>query len=603
MSRFTAAVRELNSFCGASFVLDFRLVHFETRPYHPILCRLWWMKMAARAQRGPPCSVAGEAYVPAMSKATCGKKKQVARRGAPAGIIDEEAYERIYKRIKKKRSRVVTVHEKQDIVLLQAYLRLEEAKKRAKSPGRKSKVDFSQTVAAMLRRSKPTCVAAWKAAQQEEDQSEADTSGPRGHKHTRFRRTKQLQIALREWLFERNLTRQHTAAKDVVQFLIERGQLPRTCNSTRTSAAAALRSVQRYIATLGWVRGTAPGCKTYREREHIVLLRDAYVLKMTSAVKERRIVYMDESYINHLHTCHHDSLYDPTETRDRPVFRNKARRYCFIAAVVSSDPIVPEAARQPHEKAMLLPETVHILEGGKQTKDYHGMFDTQYFVEWMHKLLASLEQRNIHNTIIVMDNAAYHKTKPKDTPKHSTNKADMLAACERYGLPIDPRVSKATLWAALRHYIKEHVKPIVVSMAEEAGHEVLFSPPHYSDLQPMELVWAYIKGRVGRQYPLHTTFHDVKERFKKAFDELPSPIVEGCIGTACKQLERLKEQLEQLEEVDDYAADSESENFETDPSSDESSASDEEEAEEDVQVEEEEEGNPLSVASYAHMDS
>ena len=37
------------------------------------------------------------------------------------------------------------------------------------------------------------------------------------------------------------------------------------------------------------------------------------------------------------------------------------------------------------------------------------MFDHEYFVGWMKKLLLSLKERNISNLIIIMDNAKYHK--------------------------------------------------------------------------------------------------------------------------------------------------------------------------------------------------
>ena len=35
-------------------------------------------------------------------------------------------------------------------------------------------------------------------------------------------------------------------------------------------------------------------------------------------------------------------------------------------------------------------------------------------------------------------------------------------------------------------------------MARDRGHEVLFTTPYYSDLQPIDLVWAAIKGNMGK---------------------------------------------------------------------------------------------------------
>ncbi len=36
--------------------------------------------------------------------------------------------------------------------------------------------------------------------------------------------------------------------------------------------------------------------------------------------------------------------------------------------------------------------------------------------------------------------------------------------------------------------------------AEAQDNQILWTPPRYSDLQPIELVWALEKGRVGRLY-------------------------------------------------------------------------------------------------------
>jgi transposase len=43
------------------------------------------------------------------------------------------------------------------------------------------------------------------------------------------------------------------------------------------------------------------------------------------------------------------------------------------------------------------------------------------------------------------------------------------------------------------------------------GHDIVFTPPYHSNLQPIELVWANTKGEVGRQYDTQTTFKDVRQ--------------------------------------------------------------------------------------------
>ena len=108
---------------------------------------------------------------------------------------------------------------------------------------------------------------------------------------------------------------------------------------------------------------------------------------------------------------------------------------------------------------------------------------------------------------------------------------------------------KSVLWGRVKSFIQEHVKPIIVSVAEEAGLTVVWSPPHHSDLQPIELVWANIKGTVGRQYTTEMTFKDVKTRLIAAFIQLQSKTVSGCIRKADNHLQNLLEHILAMENI------------------------------------------------------
>eukprot|EP00977_Amphora_coffeiformis_P012916 scaffold3287_cov181-Amphora_coffeaeformis.AAC.5 len=54
-------------------------------------------------------------------------------------------------------------------------------------------------------------------------------------------------------------------------------------------------------------------------------------------------------------------------------------------------------------------------------------------------------------------------------------------------------------------------------LAEEKGHRVLFQPPHHSDFQPIELLWAKLKGNIGRKYDSNRTMAVLKERLDEEF--------------------------------------------------------------------------------------
>ena len=62
--------------------------------------------------------------------------------------------------------------------------------------------------------------------------------------------------------------------------------------------------------------------------------------------------------------------------------------------------------------------------------------------------------------------------------------------------------------------------------------QVVFTPPHYSDLAPVELIWAYIKQAVSSQYDINTTLEDVRRRLLERKENIPSRVVEGCFRKA-----------------------------------------------------------------------
>jgi transposase len=64
-------------------------------------------------------------------------------------------------------------------------------------------------------------------------------------------------------------------------------------------------------------------------------------------------------------------------------------------------------------------------------------------------------------------------------------------------LSFDPTMSSIELKQLVKQFIVNNVKIEVERLAEEGGHTVLFTPTYHSDLQPIKLVWARVKGNVG----------------------------------------------------------------------------------------------------------
>ena len=471
-------------------------------------------------------------------------------------IMDKDEWISLKDYVKKRRQPVVSIGEKLDILLLQGKIRYEHSERqKIVSAGRKvANAAATERVADLLGRKKDLVAEVWRDYVNGKSLSVANVRGNYRLKSTRVPRARAVATMVQHFVRERRQTRQRTVAKDIMDFLDGVGFIT-VDHESKKDVNAALRSVQRYLLRLGYKRGKKKGMQNYKLREENVRKRDEYVQFMTALNEDptRRAVYMDESYIHKNYQRHDDLLFDPNDEQDLEVkAMHKGRRYCFIAAIIDEDKAfshISEEEKPASAKAHLMLDTLDVFEGGKQTVDYHGMFDTKYFVEWMVKLLEALDKRDIRNAVIVMDNAKYHKTLPEGTPKVSWPKHQMIEYCRLNNIPVNDNDLKSVLWGRMKAFIQENVKPIIVSMAEEAGHTVVWSPPHHSDLQPIELVWANVKGIVGRQYTTETTFQDVKNRLDAAFTGLESKTVNGCIRKANTHLEQLLEHILAMEAI------------------------------------------------------
>jgi hypothetical protein len=73
----------------------------------------------------------------------------------------------------------------------------------------------------------------------------------------------------------------------------------------------------------------------------------------------------------------------------------------------------------------------------------------------------------------------------------------------------------------VKDYIASQEKIEIVRLAELEGHtRVELTPPYHSDFQPIEIVWALIKGNVGGQYDINTTLTIVYNHLMHEFDSV-----------------------------------------------------------------------------------
>jgi hypothetical protein len=151
--------------------------------------------------------------------------------------------------------------------------------------------------------------------------------------------------------------------------------------------------------------------------------------------------------------------------------------------------------------------------------DYHGNFDAPQFEMWFQKLCQSLWQ-TYGACHIYMDGASYHKRNITPVPNTSSRKPDIQAWLLEHGKSVHfvypthdndslfiyvtlgvlypPSAVKAQLLQLVKGL---NIQPLYMArvIANAHNHQLMYTPPYHPDLQPIELIWADIKGRIARE--------------------------------------------------------------------------------------------------------
>ncbi len=126
----------------------------------------------------------------------------------------------------------------------------------------------------------------------------------------------------------------------------------------------------------------------------------------------------------------------------------------------------------------------------------------------------------------------------------------------------------------LREWVNKNVEPAIVELTQEEGHEIIFTPPHFSDLQPIELLWARVKGKIAGCYNNDTRFEDLKHKLIDQFDRLSgvegSTAIRSMVNHVDSVINKFSQELEDVIDCDGFGTnddDSDSELTVTDNSS------------------------------------
>lgn len=117
--------------------------------------------------------------------------------------------------------------------------------------------------------------------------------------------------------------------------------------------------------------------------------------------------------------------------------------------------------------------------------------------------------------MIVFDNAPYHSVQADKAPNSSNRKEDLINWLERKGVEVNPQFKKVELVELVKRHKPQQPKYIVDNLLQSYGHKVIRLPPYHCHFNPIELIWAQIKGYVARNNQAFTVT-EIKRLFNEA---------------------------------------------------------------------------------------
>jgi transposase len=313
-------------------------------------------------------------------------------------------------------------------------------------------------------------------------------------------------------------------------------------------------TVRRWLHQLGYswrhkryVGGMKPQAKNARIRQFILEYADALA---EEAAGRAVIVYVDESYI-HTHHAAKKGWFHPSNPD--VIGDNDGKRLIILHAMTEGGLLAvpgegPDATNWLSEAALTC-EVVfeEILEDGQDDSDYHNTMTGSKFTAWVKsRLLPTFAHMHPGKKMfLVMDNASYHK--PRDdtwiSDSQAQNKHDLAHTLIDLGVEslvrsrdgrrvpshlFDATVgqggaSKQDLVAAVKQWLSDHPdsnRTVVEQLLDDAGHSIVFTPPYCPSVQPIELLWAYVKRQVASQSTVGRTMTQTREQTEAAFESI-----------------------------------------------------------------------------------
>lgn len=335
-----------------------------------------------------------------------------------------------------------------------------------------------------------------------------------------------------------------------------------SCDTIRLALAAeadvvvSKSTVHRWLHSLGYIYGKKKFINNQTSSYRNALTR-SYIYKYAKALKEQEdgtavIVYMDESYIFQ-HHCSLKLWYSLLSASKNEVRGNNSGQRIIIMHAMTKDGLLEVEGVEPSN---ILTELYHscglifneVCVDDITPADYHDTITGEKFIGWIQSRLIPTFQKVYPGMkmYLILDNAKYHHHRGPDwfspTNKTRGQLADFLRQCNVTGITVDDgRMISANKFSAdargkngggptlaqLKEAVKDHLAAhpeinttVPQQLFDDAGYELVYTPPYVSELQPIELIWAFTKSLVARQSTRARSVHNTAVQTREAMERV-----------------------------------------------------------------------------------
>jgi transposase len=126
-----------------------------------------------------------------------------------------------------------------------------------------------------------------------------------------------------------------------------------------------------------------------------------------------------------------------------------------------------------------------MLKSGTKSGYYHHEMNFDNYERWLKvKLIPHLPP----NSVLLVDNAAYHNVQLNPAPTYSSRKSAMIDWLSGRGIPFSDRMCKPLLYFLIK-LRKPRFKTLKIDeLHVEHGHSIFCLPPYHPDPNPTELI-------------------------------------------------------------------------------------------------------------------